>query len=124
MVQSKKTTTADGFVRGSRSDRSLARKSLTLILGSFLVTLLMLSLLGENGLGSWVRLHGLDQRLKNDVADLENQNQELQKKLKDLESDPDALEKIAREEFNMQKPGEEVLLILPAGPAENGDSRR
>jgi cell division protein FtsB len=115
-------TTSDGFLRGSRTDGSLARRSLYLIVGSFFLTLLALSLLGENGLGSWVRLHGQEQRLKNDVADLEHQNDQLQGALTDLEDDPDALEKMAREVYNMQKPGEEILIILPAESAEAGGS--
>ena len=122
MFQTRKTNTADGFLRGPQSDGSLARRTLYLIIGAFLATLLALSLLGENGLGSWVRLRGAESRLEKDVAALEEGNRELDEKLEDLESDPGAVEKIAREEYNMQMPDEEVLLILPAGTGDQNAS--
>ncbi|MBU8870852.1 MAG: septum formation initiator family protein [Gemmatimonadales bacterium] len=113
MFQPGKINPTHGFVRGPQSDRSLARRSLFLIIGAFLATLLGLSLLGENGLGSWIRLQAVDSRLENDVASIKDGNRKLTEKLHSLETDPGALEKIAREEYNMQKPGEEILIILP-----------
>ena len=46
-------------------------------------------------------------------AELEQKNRDLADRLKALENDPRALEKIAREEHNMQRPEEEVLVVLP-----------
>ncbi len=111
MSQTRKTNTANGFVRGSQSDGALARRSLYLIIGAFLATFLGVSLMGENGLRSWVRLHAQESRLKEEVAALAEGNEELEEKLQGLEEDPFALEKFAREEYHMLEPGEEVLLL-------------
>ncbi len=41
---------------------------------------------------------------------------ELTARLEALQNDPVALEKLAREELNMRRPDEEVLMVLPADP--------
>jgi len=112
----RKTTTADGFLRGARPDRSLARRLAFLVGGAFFVSVLALTLVGENGLGAWFRLHGQQEQLRGEVADLERTNAGLEQQLDDLAADPAFLEKIAREEYNLQQPDEEVLLIVPARP--------
>ena len=53
------------------------------------------------------------QELSEKSLELEQQNRELAARLEALENDPRALEKIAREEHNMQLPEEEVLVVLP-----------
>ncbi len=116
MGSPRKTTTSDGFLRGARPDRSLARRLALLVGGAFLVSVLALTLLGENGLGAWFRLHGQQKDLRSEVSDLEHRNAVLSTQLDDLATDPASLEKIAREEYNLQRPDEEVLLIVPAQP--------
>ena len=54
----------------------------------------------------------LDQ-LKSEIQEIEAKKQELQAKL-NQSSQEDYLEKEAREKFNLQKPGEEVVVVLPA----------
>jgi cell division protein FtsB len=108
----------DGFIRGTliRGNPAggvLARHSLAILIGSGLMMILILSQLGENGIVSWFRLVSTEKELRAEVADLEQQNRDLAARLKALENDPRALEKIAREEHNMQRPEEEVLVVLP-----------
>jgi cell division protein FtsB len=50
----------------------------------------------------------LDQ-LDAEIADLQHREDQLQ--------DPDYIEQVARERFNMARPGEEVFSVLPAPPA-------
>ena len=42
-----------------------------------------------------------------------------QKRLNELESDPNQLEKFARETYWMHRPGEEVLLVEPQDPDDS-----
>ena len=102
----------DGFIRGRPAGTVLARHSLAILIGSGLLMMLILSQLGENGIVSWFRLVSRENQLREEVAALELQNRELTRRLEALKNDPAALEKIAREEQNMRRPEEEVLMVL------------
>jgi len=101
------------FIRGNPGVGVLARHSLAILVGSGLLMMLVLSQLGENGIVSWFHLVGREKELRAEVATLEQQNRELTARLEALKNDPQALEKIAREEQNMRRPEEEVLIVLP-----------
>ena len=103
----------DGFIRGNPTGSVLARNSLAILVGSGLLLMMILSQLGENGIVSWFHLVGREKQLREEVAALEKQNQELSERLEALANDPWALEKIAREEQNMHRPEEEVLMVIP-----------
>jgi len=103
----------DGFIRGNQAGSALARNSLAILVGTGILMMLVLSQLGENGIISWFHLVGREKHLREEVADLEQQNLELTGSLEALENDPRALEKIAREEHNMKRSEEEVLMVLP-----------
>ncbi len=103
----------DGFIRGNPAGSVLARHSLAILVGTGLLMMLVLSQLGENGIVSWFHLASREKQLREEVTSLEKQNQELIECLEALKNDPRALEKIAREEQNMQRPEEEVLMVLP-----------
>ena len=53
-------------------------------------------------------------KAREEVAQLETDNKRLEAEVLALKSDPRALEKIAREELNLVRPGE-VVLVLPDG---------
>lgn len=48
------------------------------------------------------------------TIELELKTEQLEQKIEDLKNNPDLLEKIAREEYGMRKPGETVYRIKPA----------
>ena len=102
----------DGFIRGNPAGSVLARHSLAILVGAGLLMMLVLSQLGENGIVSWFHLVSREKQLREEVTALEQQNRELSERLEALENDPRALEKIAREEQNMHRPDEEVLMVL------------
>ncbi len=105
----------DGFIRGNPAGSVLARHSLAILVCTGLLMMLVISQLGENGIVSWFNLVGREEQLREEVAALEQQNRELTERLEALKNDPRALEKIAREEQNMRRPAEEVLMVLPPG---------
>jgi len=106
----------DGFVRGTPQGNSLARHSLLFIVGLGLVIVTALVQFGENGIFAFFDLQGRETALRQEVAELEKQTQDLDLQLQALAEDPEALEKLAREKHNMRRPEEEVLMVLP--PAE------
>jgi cell division protein FtsB len=50
------------------------------------------------------------------VDELETENARLAAEILDLRSDPRAIERLAREELGMVRPGETVFLVREAGP--------
>lgn len=56
-------------------------------------------------------LHTQKKELKERTIELNEQSEELKVKIENLDSDPALLEKIAREEYGMKKPGETVYKV-------------
>jgi len=101
-----------GRPRGAAAGSFLARHSLGILVGGGLLMMVVLSQLSENGIVSWFRLVSREEQLREEVAALEQKNLELSERLEALAKDPAALEKIAREQENMRRPEEEVLMVL------------
>ena len=77
--------------------------------------------LGDSGVPAWRQLRVQDAQLSREVAELTRRNAELREELKALQNDPETLERLARENAGMQRPGEEVLRVWQ--PAEDGRAR-
>jgi cell division protein FtsB len=113
MTSPTKPTTGERFVRGRPTVGVLNRHSVSLLVGAGLLVLLVLSQFGENGIVSWFGVRARHRQLQEDVVRLEDENTRLRARLDALANDPEALEKLAREKYNMQRADEEVLLVLP-----------
>ncbi|PJA73507.1 hypothetical protein CO151_13410 [bacterium CG_4_9_14_3_um_filter_65_15] len=96
-------------------NRRSSRASLLLCAGLFLLALVVISQLGENGLVSWLRLRSQVSELSRDTDELETANADLEGRIDAVLNDPQTLERLARERHNMKGPGEEVLMILLPG---------
>lgn len=105
----------------AREERSgevgLRRKAATLASIIALVALIVGALFGDRGL-----LHLLDQRqraeaLAHEIEELKAENAQLAAEIAALRSDPRAIERIAREELGLVRPGETVFLVRDPGPA-------
>ena len=93
--------------------RALAQRSYGFVFLGVLLVLLALAQFGEDGLATYLKLRSHEKELVNDVLLLEKQNEKMRQQLVGLATDPITLEKRARQEHNMQKPQEEVLMVLP-----------
>ena len=71
-------------------------------------------LLGDRGVLEVRRQHARLAELQAEVSALAAENEQLEREVARLKSDPSAVEKIAREELNFVKPGD-VVLVLPPG---------
>ena len=95
------------------------RRTRLAILAGCAVALLLLALLevvGENGyLDRRARRQQL-QALAGEIEKLKQENQGLAQKVKDLRSDPHAIEELAREELRLGRPGEVIVTIPRSQP--------
>ncbi len=104
---------ASPFLRPIPPAARLARSTVTFVLGAGIIVLALLTALGTNGLGEYVRLRQQRDALVRDLAALEAQTAALQAQLEALRTEPLALEKLARERYNMRRPGEQIIILVP-----------
>ena len=72
-------------------------------------------LFGANGMVAYGKKRAEYQTIEQDVNALQKENEQLQKKVNSLKTDPAAIEREAREQLHYTKPGE-VVYVAPAPP--------
>ena len=77
---------------------------------------------GEHGYLAYRSERQRYEALQKQTLQLEQENQALQKHIDALKSDPKAIEKVAREQLHMAKPGEIVITYPEAQPKEQAPS--
>lgn len=97
-------------------DGGLRRKAATLASVIALVALMVGALFGDRGV-----LHLIEQRhraeaLARELGEIQSENARLAEEIAALRSDPHAIEKLAREELGLARPGETVFLVREASP--------
>jgi len=70
---------------------------------------------GKHGLSVWHQMRQQDRQLEQQIDQLRQENADMQQQIQQLQSDPDAIERAAREKLHYAKPGE-VIYTLPATP--------
>ena len=103
-----------------RADRSGRRTVLVLVLLVSL-SLTVAALFGRQGLLELVRYRAERQRLLEEIAALELEVERLETEIQALDSDPGAIERLAREELGLAREGE-ILVFLDS--EESRDPRR
>lgn len=94
------------------------------LLGLLLLALVVHDIFGTHGYLAMRRTQQEIKRVKTDIEQLNKENLQLADEVKDLKSDPRKIEKIARDELGLAKPGEVIIKIpqpqqLPADPASH-----
>ena len=87
------------------------RRFLIIVIGLGLFPLVVHTVFGERGYLGLRSQRGEYERLRQEVRTLEEENQQLKEEIKALKSDPNAIERVAREELKMVKPGETVITL-------------
>ena len=90
------------------------------LLGLFILSLLILGVLGERGAFHLWRLQGEKAKLDEENYRLQKENETLRKRISMLRSDDFYLEKLAREDLNLVRPGE-IIYRFPSEPKKSGD---
>jgi cell division protein FtsB len=80
-----------------------------------IVLLSLVTLVGERGALHLWRLRGEKARLDEQNYRLQKENESLRRRVQDIRNDDDYLEKLAREELNMARPGEIVYRFQSQG---------
>ena len=70
---------------------------------------------GNHGLSVWQQKRAEDRALQQEIKDLQQENAQMRQQLERLKSDPDAIEREAREKLHYAKP-DEVIYTLPDQP--------
>jgi cell division protein FtsB len=70
---------------------------------------------GNHGLSIWQQKRAEDRALQHEIKDLQQENAQMRQQIDHLNSDPDAIEREAREKLHYAKPGE-VIYTLPDQP--------
>lgn len=78
----------------------------------FFLVLITLAIFGDGG---WLTVHRARRdvmHLQEEIARLREENKQLRQEIADLKTDPSAIERIARDELGMARPGEVVYEII------------
>lgn len=79
------------------------------------MTMMFHVIYGQHGLSAWQRMRAEDRDLQQQIRDIQQENSQMQHQIDELKSDPDAIEREAREKLHYAKPGE-VIYTLPDAP--------
>jgi cell division protein FtsB len=90
----------------------LRRRGLSLLAAGVLL-LLVHDLFGEHGLLAVRRSQKEAERLEQEITALNEENQRLSGEIEALKSDPATIERIARDEMGLAKPGEFIFTLPP-----------
>ncbi len=92
---------------------SFLRKHGRLILILAIAALLIHDVFGAHGLLALRRTQREMARLRTNISQLDKENRDLADQVKALKTDPRVIERIAREEMGLAKPGEKVFKLPP-----------
>ena len=84
-----------------------------IVFGVLAAATLLLAVFNDHGL---LAVHGQAQKLvtvQSEVSKIQNENKDLTDEIQALRNDPTTIEKLAREELRLVKPGEVVLVTPP-----------
>jgi cell division protein FtsB len=89
------------------------RHNLSWLLCAALALLLLQDIFGTHGLIAMRRSQQEAAQVHKEILQLDAENRQLQERVKALKSDPAAIERIAREEMGLARPGEYIFKLPP-----------
>jgi cell division protein FtsB len=98
-----------------KSCREFARRNLSVLLGVGLLLLLVQDVFGTHGVLAMRRSKKEAADIQKEINRLESENCSMEQGVENLKSDPQTIERIARDEMGLAKPGE-YIFKLPAKP--------
>ena len=102
---------------------SFLRRQARTILAIFLFALLIQDIFGAHGFLAMRRTQKEIERLRQEIQQVNAENRELAGQVKALKSDPRMIERIAREEMGLARPGE-LIFKLPPPPAKPDPTKK
>jgi cell division protein FtsB len=89
------------------------RRNANWFLAGGLALLLLQDVFGTHGLIAMRRAQQEAARVQKQIDQINEENRRLQERVKALKTDPQAIERIAREEMGLARPGEYIFKIQP-----------
>ena len=102
----------------TRPESSLRKKAATLFCVILVLALAVGSLFGDRGILQLVDQKERAAKLAQELEDLRTENLRLAAQIQSLRTDPRAIERLAREELGLVRPGETVFLIRDEAAAD------
>ena len=95
------------------------------LLGLLVLVIIVHDIFGTHGFLAMRRTQGEIKRVQANLDKLSKENEALAQEVKDLKSDPRLIEKIARDDLGLARPGE-VIIRIPQGqePEQNPATKR
>jgi cell division protein FtsB len=97
--------------RATGTELSLRRKAAALASFLALIALVVGSLFGDRGMLHLINQRERAERLQAEIQELRAENGRIASEIEALRRDPRAIERIAREELGLARPGETVFVI-------------
>lgn len=98
--------------------RSFLRRNLTWFLAAGLALLMLQDVFGTHGVLAMRRSEQEARDVRRQIDEINEENRQLEQRVKELKTDPEAIERIAREEMGLARPGEYIFRVEPkAGDA-------
>jgi len=93
--------------------REFIRRNATWFLAAAVTLLLLQDVFGTHGVLAMRRAQKEAASVQKEINQINQENQQLQDRVKALKTDPQAIERIAREEMGLARPGEYIFKIAP-----------
>ena len=93
--------------------REFVRRNANWFLAAALAVLLLQDVFGTHGVLAMRRAQKEAATVKKEIDLINEENRQLQGRVKALKTDPQAIERIAREEMGLARPGEYIFKIQP-----------
>ena len=97
------------------------RKLATAAMSLLVVMLAYHVIFGANGMMAYQRKRGENQKLQQDVLRLQQENDRVSRRVRELKTDPKAIEREAREQLKYARSGE-VVYVAPEPPLQNSNA--
>jgi len=101
-----------------RGDAHLRRRAATLASLIALIALVVAALFGDRGMLHLIAQKERAEALAREIEDLRTENRRLASDIVALKHDPGAIERLAREQLGLARPGETVFLIREGAASE------
>ncbi len=106
-----------GAMNDSNFDSTALYRNGILVLLLVSIALIVHNIFGHNGYLALRRQRIEFQTLQQQILQLQKENEQLDKENRSLKSDPAAIERLAREQMHLAKPGEKIYKLPDKAPA-------
>jgi cell division protein FtsB len=106
------------LLRGAERVYGARRKLATAAMSLLVVMLAYHVVFGANGMVAYRHKRAENRKLQEDILRLEQENGRISRKVRELKTDPKAIEREAREQLKYARPGE-VVYVAPEPPPQS-----